>query len=160
MDDKNLMGWDDVIESDGQEFVLLPEGDYNFKVTNFERGTFAGGQKIPACNKAIITVQVKTPEGIASIRFDLLMYRTVEWKISAFFRCIGQKKSGEKTKMDWNKVVGSKGRCHVKQRTYTNNQGEDKTINDIERFYDYKEEYFKASIDDLQPIDTDDDLPF
>ena len=25
--DNNIMGWDDVIENDGQEFVVLPEGD-------------------------------------------------------------------------------------------------------------------------------------
>ena len=159
MADNNLLGWDDEIESDGQEFVLLPEGDYNFRVTNFERGTFSGGQKIPACNKATITIQVTTPEGIASIRFDLLMYKTVEWKISAFFRCFGQKKSGEKMKMDWNKVIGSKGRAKIKQRTYTTQSGEERTINDIERFYDYKDEYFSA-MDELIPVDNDEDLPF
>ena len=30
-----MMDWNDSIENDGQEFVLLPEGDYNFVVTNF-----------------------------------------------------------------------------------------------------------------------------
>ena len=30
-----LMDWDDSIETDGQEFVLLPDGEYNYKVTNF-----------------------------------------------------------------------------------------------------------------------------
>ena len=34
------MGWDDQIENDGQEFIILPEGDYNFTVTEFERGRF------------------------------------------------------------------------------------------------------------------------
>ena len=105
MEDKNMMDWNDTIESDGQEFVLLEEGDYNFVVTNFERGRFPGGQKVPACNKATITVQVKTKEGVCVVRFDLLLYRTLEWRIASFFRCIGQKKTGEKLVMDWNKVV-------------------------------------------------------
>ena len=35
--DNNIMNWDDTIENDGQEFVVLPEGDYTFTVTNFER---------------------------------------------------------------------------------------------------------------------------
>ena len=26
------LGWDDEIEKDGPEFVLLPEGDYSFEV--------------------------------------------------------------------------------------------------------------------------------
>jgi len=144
-----LMDWNDAIEEDGQEYVLLPEGDYNFTVTNFERGRFPGGQKVPACNKATITVQVDTKEGIATVKFDLLLYRSLEWRISAFFRCIGQKKHGEKLTMDWNKVIGSKGIAHFKQRSYTNNQGEEKFTNDIERFIDYNEEFFFP-----------DDLPF
>ena len=152
--DKNLcMDWDDGIEEDGKEFVLLPEGDYNFTVTNFERGRFPGGAKIPACNKAVITVTVHGDKGDASIRFDLLLYRTLEWRLSSFFRCIGQKKHGEKLKMDWSKVVGANGRAHVTQRSYKNQYGEEKTVNDIDRFYDYRPEFFKPEIDD-------EDLPF
>ena len=30
-------GWDDEIKNDGPDFVLLPEGDYLFTVTAFER---------------------------------------------------------------------------------------------------------------------------
>ena len=45
MDNTNLnkpnqnmeIGWDDTIQEDGQDLVLLEEGDYNFRVTNFER---------------------------------------------------------------------------------------------------------------------------
>lgn len=151
--DQNLMDWNDSIESDGQEFILLEEGDYNYVVTNFERGRFPGGQKIPACNKATITVQVDTADGVASIKFDLLLYRSVEWKISAFFRSIGQKKHGEKLVMNWNKVIGSVGRAHFKQRKYTNQAGEEKVINDLDKFIDYDPKYFSVDIDDK-------DLPF
>ena len=84
MDNTNLnkpnqnmeMGWDDTIQEDGQELILLDEGDYNFIVTNFERGRFPGGQKIPACNKATITVQIETDKGLSVIKFDLLLYRS------------------------------------------------------------------------------------
>ena len=150
MNENNMiMDWNDSIESDGTEYILLPEGDYNFEVINFERGRFPGSAKIPACNKASIVVQVSTKDGVATVKFDLLLYRTLEWRISGFFRSIGQKKHGEKLTMDWNRVVGSKGRAHFKQRTYVNNQGEEKSINDIAYFIDYKEEYF-----------IDSDLPF
>lgn len=144
-----IMDWNDSIENDGQEFILLPEGEYNFTVTNFERGRFPGGPKIPPCNKASITVQVDTDEGIAIVKFDLLLYRTLEWRISSFFRSIGQKKHGEKLTMDWNKVVGSKGRARFKQRTYVDSYGDERSINDIARFIDYKEEFF-----------IEDELPF
>jgi hypothetical protein len=150
IENKNmLMDWNDSIEEDGQEYILLPDGEYNFTVTNFERGRFPGGPKVPACNKSTITVQVDTKDGIATVKFDLLLYRALEWRISSFFRCIGQKKHGEKLTMDWNKVIGSKGRAHFKQRAYTNNQGEEKFTNDIHRFLDYQEAFF-----------IEDDLPF
>ena len=142
-----LMNWDDAIETDGQEYILLPEGEYNFKVTNFERGRFVGSARIPQCNKATITIQIEAKEGTTSVKFDLILYRTLEWRISAFFRCIGQKKHGEKLTMDWGKVVGSKGRAYIKQRSYTNQNGEEKFINDVDRFIDYNEDFF-------------DDLPF
>ena len=144
-----LMDWDDSIETDGQEFILLPEGDYNFVVINFERGRFPGGQKVPACNKATITVQVGAENGIATVKFDLLLYRSLEWRISSFFRCIGQKKPGERLQMNWNTVVGSMGRAHFKQRTYTNQYGEEKTVNDLDRFIDYNPEFFEVSEEDL-----------
>ena len=167
MDNSNLnkpnqnmeMGWDDTIQEDGQELILLDEGDYNFIVTNFERGRFPGGQKIPACNKATITVQIETDKGLSVIKFDLLLYRSVEWRISSFFRCIGQKKHGEKLTMNWNTVIGSVGRAHVTQRKYTNNYGEEKTVNDIGRFIDYDPKFFNEILG--APVEiSDDDLPF
>ena len=41
-----FLDWNDSIETDGNEFVLLPEGDYNFLVTGFERGRFPGGYRV------------------------------------------------------------------------------------------------------------------
>lgn len=137
-----LMDWNDSIENDGQEFVILPDGEYNFTVTNFERGRFPGGQKIPACNKATITIQVDSKDGIAVVKFDLLLYRSLEWRISQFFRSIGQKKHGEKLTMDWNKVIGSRGRAKFKQRSYTALNGEERVTNDVDRFIDYDETFF------------------
>lgn len=154
-----VMDWDDQIENDGQEFVLLPEGEYNFTVVSFERGRYVGGAKIPACNKATITVQIEAKEGLATIRFDLYLYRSVEWKISSFFRCIGQKKHGERLAMNWSAVVGSKGRAHVKQRSYTNSYGEEKTVNEVDRFIDYDPKYFGNGPTEAGDID-DNDLPF
>lgn len=152
------MDWNDAIESDGQEFVVLEEGDYNFEVTGFERGRFPGGQKIPACNKAALTLQVKTDNGIAICRTDLLLYRSLEWRLSAFFRCIGQKKPGERLVMDWNTVIGSRGRAHFKPRPYTDRDGNDRVANEVDRFYDWDEEFFPVT-GEFTDV-TDSDLPF
>ena len=144
-----LMDWSDSIDNEGQELIVLEEGDYVFKVTKFERGRYPGSAKIPPCNKAIITVEVQTEKGIATTRFDLILYRTLEWKLCSFFRSIGQKKHGEKLVMDWNKVLGSKGRAHFKPKSYTNQYGDEKVFSDIEKFIDYDEEYFKDYLEEL-----------
>ena len=57
MAEEREFGWDDEIENDN-EFQILPDGDYNFTVTGFERGRHQGSAKLPPCNKAIITLNV------------------------------------------------------------------------------------------------------
>ena len=143
-----FLEWNDVIESDGQEFVTLPEGDYNFRVTGFERGRFPGSAKLPACNKAMLTLDVENDLGIATCHVDLILYRTLEWRISGFFRAIGQKKSGEKLVMDWNKVIGAQGRAHFKPRPYKDKNGNDHEANDVERFIDYDPKFFADNTPD------------
>ena len=145
--DNRIMDWDDVIQDDGQEFVVLPEGDYTFTVTNFERGRFPGTAKTPPSNKAIISINIDNDIGVATARFDLILYRTMEWKIAAFFRSIGQKKHGEKLVMNWNNIIGARGRAHIKPRTYQKG-GEDRQANDVDRFYDYDDSVGFAPVND------------
>ena len=153
-----FLDWSDIIENDGTEFITLDEGDYNFTVTGFERGRFPGGTKIPACNKASLSLQVETEKGVVNVRLDLLLYKTMEWKLSAFFRCIGMKKQGEKLSMNWNGIVGSKGRGHFNTRTYTDRDGNERTVNEIDRFYDYDEKFFEP--ENERPLINEDELPF
>ncbi len=137
--DSNIMDWNDTIESDGQEFIVLPEGDYPFTVTHFERGHYSGSPKIPPCSKATITVSIDNDLGPATARFDLILYRTLEWKIASFFRCIGLKKHGETVAMDWNKVLGARGRAHIRPWSYPRD-GEKRQANEVAWFLDADEE--------------------
>ncbi len=143
MTENKGMEWDDAIESDGQEFVLLADGDYNFTVLHVVRGRFPGSAKIAPCNKAMLALRVETEEGVAIVRTDLILNRRLEWRVSAFFRAIGQKKQGERYVMDWNRVAGARGRARFKIRTYTDKDGNERRANDVERFYDYDEKYFE-----------------
>lgn len=117
------LGWDDEISNDSGSFVLLEEGDYEFTVTAFERARFPGSTKIPPCNKAVLTLAVESEQGTANVKYDLILYSTLEWKLSEFFRAIGQKKHGEPLRPRWNEVVGSRGRAHFRPRTYTRKIG-------------------------------------
>ena len=156
MPDKYLnpvMDWNDTILEDGRQFLILPEGDYEFEVTKFERGRYSGGAKIPACNMAKLTLQVKTDEGVGNITTNLMLYRSMEWKVSSFFRCIGKKKSGEPLVMNWDQVEGARGRAHIKPGTYTGNDGNVHDKNEVDYFIDYDPEK-------MSQLSLEDELPF
>lgn len=138
------LGWDDEIEKDSGDFILLPEGDYDFVVESFERGRYNGGEKLPPCNMAILNIKIEVPEGTAIIQNRLYLHTKTEGLISAFFTSIGQKKKGEKMKMDWSKVTGAKGRCKVGIHEWYNDSGEKKQSNDIKKFYPFEEKQFQA----------------
>ncbi len=127
--------WDDTITKDASDYIMLPEGDYNFTVDSFERGRHPGSEKLPPCNKAILTLRIEAAEGTARITHNLFLHSKTEGMLSAFFACIGQKKKGEPLKMNWGAVPGSTGRCKVGIHTYTNKDGEERRSNDIKRFY-------------------------
>lgn len=149
------MGWNDTIESDDQEYVILPEGEYTFKVKSFERGRYNGGSKIPACNEAILNIEIEAKEGTVTIIDRLKLHKSMEWKLSQFFRSIGQKKHGEKLVMDWNKVPGAVGRVLIKPRKYKKDDGTEGTANNINKYLDYDPAKMVGNMEAV-----DDDLPW
>lgn len=130
--------WDDTITKDAADFVLLPEGDYNFMVESFERGRHAGSDKLPACNKAILTIRIDAPEGTARITHNLFLHSKTESLLSAFFTGIGQKKKGEPLKMNWAQVPGATGKCKIGIHSYMKDE-EERKYNEIKRFYPKEE---------------------
>lgn len=130
------LDWEGAIEHDS-EFVLLPSGDYDFTVTNFERGRHAGSDKLPPCNKAVLSLEVNDNAGhTATIKRDLFLHSSTEGFLCEFFISIGQRKHGERVTMNWGAVIGAKGRCKVSTRTFKGKDGEDVSINDIKKFYE------------------------
>lgn len=123
------LDWDAEIEKEAPEYITLPDGDYEFKVVSFERTRYNGGEKLPACWQAKLKLQVTVPDGVATINHNLFLHSRYEGFLSAFFNCIGQKKHGEKFKMDWSKVPGSHGRAKIGHREY-----DGKTFNEVKRF--------------------------
>ena len=73
------------------------------------------------------------------VKHDLILYSTMEWTLSDFFRAIGQKKKGEPLRPRWNEVVGSTGRARFKVRTFTRKDGSEGQANEVDKFYDYDE---------------------
>ena len=134
-------GWNDAIEKDS-DFHVVAAGDYDFEVTGFERGRHSPGPngKLPACNKAILTIRVFSPEDETTLPHNLFLHTKTEGMLCAFFTAIGQRKKGERITMDWNRVVGSRGRCKVGVRSWTGDDGTPRVTNEIKRFYEPAED--------------------
>jgi len=129
------------IENDGEVYITLPEGDYDFTVAKVEFEEFPGSDKIDACEKAVVDITIVAPGlGKTTVTENIFLDSAVEWKISSFFRCIGQKKHGQRIQMDWNKVVGAKGRAHIVVNSWVGNDGTTRTNNKVKNFIDAGEE--------------------
>lgn len=128
------MTWDDEIQNDGEGFRVLPEGEYDFTVTDFTRGRFEGSAKMAACPKAELTIKIHDPDGDVTVSENLFLNRKAEWKLCQFFTAIGHRKHGETLRMNWNAVKGAKGRCKVGVRKWTGNDGKEHENNEITAF--------------------------
>lgn len=124
------LGWDDNISKDEDEFIVLPDGDYDFMVESVTRARHEASTKLPACNQAIVNIRIETPQGKVVIKHNLFLHTKMEGMLSAFFASIGQKKKGEPLRMNWQLVSGSTGRCKLGHKIYNDN-----TYNEIKRFY-------------------------
>lgn len=128
---EEFLSWDDTIEEDG-EFTLLEPGDYDFEVVKFERA-YTKSNNAPM---AVLSLKVSNGLVSSTVTERIVLMKSLEWKLSQFFRSIGQKKHGEKLKMDWSKVVGSSGRCEIEIDSYTGADGKTRENNRVKRFYD------------------------
>ena len=132
-------GWDDEIQNDSTPFEVLPEGDYRFRVEKFERGRHSGSEKIPPCNKAILTLSVNDGAHSGTVQTNLFLFSRFEWKLCQFFTAIGQRRHGEAIRMNWSLVPGAIGTCHVGTRKWMGNDGKEHEGNEITEFYDPEE---------------------
>ena len=114
-------GWDDEIQNDSPDRVVLPEGEYPFEVTKFERQRHPGSAKLPPCAMALLTIQIDGGEkGPSVVTHRLYLHTRTEGLLCAFFESIGQRKHGEALRPRWNEVNGSRGRCRVGIHEYIN----------------------------------------
>lgn len=157
---------DEIQDDGGNGFTLVEAGDYGFTVKSFERGQFPGGKKIPACKKVTVTLVLNTDQGGVPVKEDFILWSTMEWKLSGFFRSIGMKKHGEKIRLDWQGAVGRTGAARIGVRDWVGNDGQTRRSNEVEKFYDpddapkaqtYVE---KRREEAVPPVSDDDDLPF
>jgi hypothetical protein len=114
--------WDEPVidkPNEGGGFVLLPAGTYPFTVTKFERSRHEGSAKLPACPKAIVTIEIDGGDlGKTTRAENLFLHSKCEGLLCAFFTSIGHRKHGEPLRMDWGRVVGARGYAKVGVRKF------------------------------------------
>jgi hypothetical protein len=139
-DEMEFLGWDDEVEA-GNPFIVLPEGDYPFVVTNFERAVYEKPAnretKVPAnAPMAIVTLEVSAPTGgKVTLIENFYLYKKMQWKINQFFTSIGAPKNSNGTvKMNWNTVLGATGIAKVTVNNYKDRAGNDKQNNRVDTF--------------------------
>lgn len=136
-----MMDWNSEISNDGSvESILLPEGEYNFKVVKFEQAVHEESERIPKCLQANLTLEIKTEQGTSFINEKLFLTESMEWKLCQFFTCIGQRTHGQKYQMDWTKVLGATGRAHVVPNEYIGNDGVAHQNNKVKKYLEKKDD--------------------
>lgn len=134
MADFREYSWDDEIQSE-DAFTLLDAGDYEFEIVKFERARHEGSEKIPPCNKAVVTFKV----GGTALTENFLLCSTLEWKLSQLFLSVGLKRHGEPLRMNWQALPGKRGVCKVIVHKYMKD-GSEREINRIDKLYAYDEQ--------------------
>jgi hypothetical protein len=136
------IGWEDSVEK-GQDFVLLPAGDYDFEVESFERGRYEGSDKVPACPRAFLKLRIDGPDGASTVISEsLLLYDRMQWKLAEFFLSIGAEEVDGRVKMNWNIVPRATGRATIEVQPDRNDPN--KKYNHVKKFLPKTKKEYKA----------------
>lgn len=128
------LDWDDEIQYTESSFLTLPEGEYPFTVTSFDRQNYDGGSSIPPCKMAVLHLAVNGgDQGTTNVNERLYLHTTMQWKLSEFFHAIGQLQKDGTLRMNWNAVPGATGWVKLVVNEYEKN-GQKRTNNRVEHF--------------------------
>ena len=124
---EGALDWNSEIE---ETYLDLPDGTYEYKVVELERGHYEPkpDSKIKEpCPQVKVFVEVKDPNSDQKVKLNslLILHTRTKGLLCNFFRSIGVMKKGETLKMDWN-VIGKTGKLKLSHN--------DKNYMQIEKF--------------------------
>lgn len=132
----DVFNFDTPIMAEEREFVLLPEGEYPFQITDIEKRFYEPGpnSKLPPCPEVVATLTIDGGSlGSTKVKMRLFYHSSTQWRVSNLFVSVGLAKTGEQFTPNPDPLLGKTGRCHVKQRTYQKNDGTEGKVNDVDR---------------------------
>lgn len=130
------LDWDSTIDQDEQQYVTIPEGDYDYIVDHIDRTNVSGADsKYSGAKMATVFFNVQVPgQESVQIRENFILHSNFAWKIGALLVSAGLKKHGEPISGNyWGQLPGCRGRCKVIQTT--SNKNPDRKYNNISNFY-------------------------
>ena len=135
---EGALDWNSEIE---ETYLDLPDGTYEYKVVELERGHYepkpTSKIKEP-CPQVKVYVEIKDPNGSdqkVKVNSLLILHTRTKGLLCNFFRSIGLMKKDEPLKMDWN-VIGKTGKLSL-----THNE---KGYMQIDKFLPQEEETTQA----------------
>lgn len=130
-----MLGFDTPVVAEVNEFALLPEGKYPFKIVDVEKGyTDNPDSKIPVNTpRAIITLECDGGEvGKNKVRLYLFWTQNMMWKVAEVFISVGLTKPKETFVPNPDLLLGTSGVVELLQESYTKD-GQERTRNTIKR---------------------------
>lgn len=118
-------------------------GEYNFTVLRYERNKHLGSDKIRPCPKAIVFLEVETPEGIFNTQTNLFLISSKRKYLFNFFCCLGLLKRGESAQMPWSKITGAQGRAKFERTSFIGNDNQTHYAINLVSYIDYNDDFFK-----------------
>lgn len=140
---EEALEWDGEISSSDLNKGLLKEGNYEFTVESCEKSHYQGGLKLPSSPMAKLNLNVHTQDGDFKVKTTIILCRRLMRKIISFFMSVGQMNDTESFRMNWSNIVNANGYAHITVRKYTDSNGKEHSVNDVERYLTAEE--FKAS---------------
>lgn len=132
------IGWDDEGQvTEGQDFEVLPAGEYKYEVVNFKRERYGGGKNMCACNVAVLQLKCENDKASGTVFARLYLNTKVMFRITNFFKSAGlvDPRAAEGAPMPmslFDSSVGCTGRCKIKVRKYKGNDGKEYESNDVD----------------------------
>ena len=130
--DDSVIEWDGVVENDGEQFAVLPDGDeVLLTVMEVEKGHSKDG----TAPQVKITFAAESLKGYGrtTIRDYIRMTRKSEWKLCELFTALGLRKHGDKLALRWD-LEGMTARATVLVDTYTGKDGDERKSNKVKKY--------------------------
>lgn len=155
MNDNEFLSFDGPITAEESQFVTLPEGTYPFQVINMDRKRYSGNStKIPN-GAPFAEVQLRFDggdKGTTTVTERLYLLKSMQWKLTEFFRCLGQQVvTGQPFQPNWN-IVGKTGTAELSVHQYTSRNGEERTNNQVKRFKALEDGTTPQNVAQQQPV--------